>query len=91
MGPRAINHGRGVEKTEGDGATEDRCKGTKQLENLARPDPVDLRRRSMHPMSDCVVLEGEGGPSGSPHHVEDFDPSHHFAAIPTASGATSTA
>ena len=30
-------------------------------------------------------------PSGFPHHVEDFDPSHHFARIPTAGGATSAA
>jgi hypothetical protein len=30
-------------------------------------------------------------PSGFPHHVEDFDPSHHFARIPTAGGAASAA
>ena len=35
--------------------------------------------------------EEEGFPSGFPHHVEDFDPSHHFARIPTAGGAASAA
>ena len=32
----------------------------------------------------------EGFPSVYPHHVEDFDPSHHFARIPTAGEAAST-
>ncbi len=30
-------------------------------------------------------------PSGFPHHVEDFDPSHHLARIPTAGGAAPAA
>ncbi len=30
-------------------------------------------------------------PNGFPHHVEDFDPSHHFARIPAVGGAASAA
>ncbi len=60
--------------------------------NTARPTRVDLRRRGTLSKGDCEVLEGRGGfPKGFPYHVEDFGPSHHFIAIPTACGATSAA
>ena len=42
------------------------------------------------PMGACE-LRRRVFPSGFPYHVEDFDPSHHFARIPTAGGAASAA
>ncbi len=51
-----------------------------------------LRRssRPTRPKGACEMRR-EVFPSGFPHHVEDFNPSHHFARIPTACGAASAA
>ena len=50
------------------------------------------RRSSLttSPMGACD-LRRRVFPSGFPHHVEDFEPSHNFARIPTACGAASAA
>ena len=61
------------------GAAGGSCKGRSRRSSLpTRPKGAcKLRRRVF--------------PSGFPHHVEDFGPSHHFSRIPTAGGAASTA
>jgi len=87
LGPGAISQCRGVERPkrmekleslQGDGAAGE----------VGRQDHVDLRRRhTLGAIEECRGIFF----SGFPRHVEDFGPSHHFAAIPTASGAASAA